>query len=89
MSDNILEIRDLVVQFCKMVNTQFSTYVKCIRIDNGKEFDMSLFYKSTGIIHQTSCPYTPQQNGVAEQKNRHLAETCRSMLHAKNVPGRF
>lgn len=30
-----------------------------------------------------------QQNGVAERKNRHLAETCRSMLHAKNVPGRF
>lgn len=30
-----------------------------------------------------------QQNGVAERKNRHLAEICRSMLHAKNVLGRF
>ncbi|RVW83189.1 Retrovirus-related Pol polyprotein from transposon TNT 1-94 [Vitis vinifera] len=30
-----------------------------------------------------------EQNGVAERKNRHLAEICRSMLHAKNVPGRF
>lgn len=31
----------------------------------------------------------PQQNGVAERKNRHLAETCRSMLHAKNVRPRI
>uniref|UniRef100_A0A2N9FG96 CCHC-type domain-containing protein n=1 Tax=Fagus sylvatica TaxID=28930 RepID=A0A2N9FG96_FAGSY len=36
-----------------------------------------------------TCANTPQQNGVAERKNRHLAEVCRSMLHAKNVPGRF
>ncbi|RVW91817.1 Retrovirus-related Pol polyprotein from transposon TNT 1-94 [Vitis vinifera] len=36
-----------------------------------------------------TCANTPQQNGVAERKNRHLAEICRSMLHAKNVPGRF
>ncbi|KAF7815252.1 Retrovirus-related Pol polyprotein from transposon TNT 1-94 [Senna tora] len=31
----------------------------------------------------------PSQIGVAERKNRHLAEICRSMLHAKNVPPRF
>ncbi|CAL5324316.1 unnamed protein product [Camellia sinensis] len=36
-----------------------------------------------------TCANTPQQNGVAERKNRHLAKICRSMLHAKNVPGRF
>ena len=38
---------------------------------------------------ELTCPYTPQQNGVAERKNKHLAEICRSMMHAKNVPGRF
>lgn len=42
-----------------------------------------------GIIHQTSCPYTPQQNGVTERKNRHLMEVVRSMMFHTNVPKRF
>nr|KAJ0198596.1 hypothetical protein LSAT_V11C700365700 [Lactuca sativa] len=32
------------------------------------------------IIHQTTAPYTPQQNGVAERKNRTLKEMVNSML---------
>ncbi|KAL1224867.1 Retrovirus-related Pol polyprotein from transposon RE1 [Cardamine amara subsp. amara] len=40
-------------------------------------------------MHQTSCPYTPQQNGVAERKNRHLMEVARSMMFNTNVPRRF
>jgi hypothetical protein len=42
--------------------------------------------KSVGILHQTSCPNTPQQNGVAERKNRHLLEITRSLLIGSNVP---
>lgn len=41
------------------------------------------------IRRQLTCPNTPQQNGVAERKNRHLAEICKSMLHSMNVPARF
>src|SRR3954466_10553246 len=41
---------------------------------------------SNGILHQTSCPHTPQQNGVAEHKNRHLVETTRTLLLHGNVP---
>lgn len=39
-----------------------------------------------GIIHKTSCTYTPQQNGVAERKNRHLMEVARSMMFHTNFP---
>ena len=41
------------------------------------------------IVHQTSCPYTPQQNGAAERKNMHLMEVARSMMFHCNVPKRF
>ena len=41
-----------------------------------------------GFYH-TSCPYTPQQNGVDERKNRHLMEVARSMMFHKSVPKRF
>ncbi|RVW30591.1 Retrovirus-related Pol polyprotein from transposon TNT 1-94 [Vitis vinifera] len=38
------------------------------------------FMSHHGILHQSSCAHTPQQNGVAERKNRHLVETAHSSL---------
>ena len=38
------------------------------------------------MLHQTSCTNTPQQNGVAERKNRHLLEIARSMMFSMQVP---
>ncbi|KAI3824291.1 hypothetical protein L1987_05744 [Smallanthus sonchifolius] len=57
--------------------------VRRIRSDNGTEFKnnlMELFCLKKGIRHEFSAPYTPQQNGVAERKNRTLIETARTML---------
>jgi hypothetical protein len=39
-----------------------------------------------GIIHQTICPDTPSQNGVAERENRHLLEVAISLMFQMNVP---
>ena len=44
---------------------------------------------SHGIFHQSSCAYTPQQNGVAKCKNRHLVKTARTLLLHHKVPQRF
>ena len=44
---------------------------------------------SHGILHQSSCAYTLQQNGVAERKNRYLVETARTLLLHHKVPQRF
>ncbi|KAF7827584.1 Retrovirus-related Pol polyprotein from transposon TNT 1-94 [Senna tora] len=66
--------------------------ILCLRTDNGGEYtskEFSEYLRQNKIRRQLTCPGTPQQNGVAERKNRHLAEICRSMLHAKNVPPRF
>nr|GEY52524.1 zinc finger, CCHC-type [Tanacetum cinerariifolium] len=43
---------------------------------------------SVGIIHETKAPYTPQQNGVAERKNRALKEMVNSMLSYSVIESR-
>ena len=42
-----------------------------------------------GIIYQSSCVNTPQQNGVAKQKNRHLLEVSHSIMFTSNIPKDF
>nr|KAJ0226961.1 hypothetical protein LSAT_V11C100031640 [Lactuca sativa] len=54
--------------------------IKVLRTDIGGEYYDPVYFESTGIIHQTTAPYTPQQNGLAERKNRTLKEMVNSML---------
>ncbi|BBH08832.1 hypothetical protein Prudu_021148 [Prunus dulcis] len=42
-----------------------------------------------GIVRRLSCPYTPQQNGLAERKNRHIVETAITLLTTAALPGQF
>ena len=66
--------------------------VKILRSDNGGEYESKEFAeycKSRGIRRETSVPYTPQQNGVAERMNRTLMEAVRSMLHHAKLPQKF
>ena len=79
-------------EFKLMVESEVGNKIQCLRTDNGGEYisdEFSSYLIQCKIRRQLTCPNTPQQNGVAERKNKHLAEICRSMLHAKNVPGRF
>ena len=75
-----------------MVKTQFNSHVKPFRSDNGKEYVNNIFgqfLQSLVNIHQTSCPYTPEQNGVAERKHHHLIETVVTLLHQSHLPVSF
>ncbi|RVW71473.1 Retrovirus-related Pol polyprotein from transposon TNT 1-94 [Vitis vinifera] len=47
------------------------------------------FLAQEGIVHLSSCVDTPQQNGIAERKNRHLLEVARSLMFSMNVPKLF
>ena len=63
-----------------------------LRSDNAREYfstPFTSFMSQHGILHQSSCAHTPQQNGVAERKNRHLVETARTLLLHNHVPFRF
>ncbi|GJV20760.1 zinc finger, CCHC-type containing protein [Tanacetum coccineum] len=62
------------------VELQRQDLIKVLRTDRGGEYYDPVYFQSTGIIHQTTAPYTPQQNGVAERKNRTLKEMVNSML---------
>ncbi|KAF3646377.1 hypothetical protein FXO38_19192 [Capsicum annuum] len=78
--------------FTQICQDAINKIVKVIRTDNGSEFVndscTSLFTK-LGIIHQRSCPYTPQQNGIAERKHRHILEVTRAIRLQSHIPLRF
>jgi hypothetical protein len=66
--------------------------IKKIRSDNGTEFKNSQiegFLEEEGIKHEFSSPYTPQQNGVVERKNRTLLDMARTILDQYKTPDRF
>lgn len=78
--------------FINMLENQFNTTVKNIRSDNGLEFTSSeatQFFLDKGIIHQKSCPYTPQQNSVVERKHKHLLETAKALVFQSKLPLRY
>ena len=71
------------------VENQLEKKIKVIRSDRGGEYEsaaFSDFCAQNGIVHQTTAPYTPQQNGVAERKNRTLKEMINSMLNSSGLP---
>ncbi|GJT62079.1 retrovirus-related pol polyprotein from transposon TNT 1-94 [Tanacetum coccineum] len=70
----------------------FKTTIKTIWSDNGTEFlnsSLSDFFSQHGIIHQTICPYTPQQNARVERKHKQLLEIARELKLQANFPIHF
>ncbi|XP_013601587.1 PREDICTED: uncharacterized protein LOC106309050 [Brassica oleracea var. oleracea] len=89
-NDFLLKDCDLVSQqirnFLVMIERQFSKKVKTIRSDNGTEFTcLSRFFREEGVIHETSCVYTPQQNGRVERKHRHIFNVARALRFQANL----
>ncbi|WKA00249.1 hypothetical protein VitviT2T_018628 [Vitis vinifera] len=75
--------------FKKMVETQSGQNVKVLRTDNGGEYiskEFNVFCQEAGIVHQLTAPYSPQQNGISERKNRTVMEMARCMLFEKKLP---
>ncbi|KAK1605542.1 hypothetical protein QYE76_029215 [Lolium multiflorum] len=77
------ETQQIFIDFATEVQRQHNLLIKAIRSDNGSEFKnytLNDFLSDEGIRHQYSAAYTPQQNGVAERKNRTLLDMARSMM---------
>lgn len=74
------------------MKTQFGVSIKILRSDNGSEFlnaPLKALLDSLGVIHQTSCVYTPQQNGKVERKHRHLLNVAKALRFQASLPIHF
>lgn len=74
--------------FISYVYTQFSCAIKVLRTDNGTKFcnkKCNNLFSRLGIVHQTSCIYTPQQNGIVERKHQHLVQVARSLVLTSGI----
>jgi transposase InsO family protein len=63
--------------------------IKVLISDNGGEYtsrDFNDFCIVAGIKREYTVPYNPQQNGVAERKNRSIVEATKAMIHDQNLP---
>ncbi|GKB97614.1 putative ribonuclease H-like domain-containing protein, partial [Tanacetum coccineum] len=86
------ETSGILKSFITGVENLIDQRVKVIRCDNGTEFknkEMNQFYERKGIKREFSVARTPQQNGVAERKNRTLIEAARTMLADSKLPTTF
>ena len=72
-----------------MVEREIERKIKCLRSDGGKEYfsgQFNSYLQQTGIRREFSCRYTPEQDGVAERKNRSIVDAARAMLEEKSMP---
>jgi transposase InsO family protein len=86
------QTQDTLKGFLRRAQNEFGLRIKKIRSDNWTEFKNSQiegFLEDEGIKHEFSSPYTPQQNGVVERKNRTLLDMARTMLDEYKTPDRF
>jgi transposase InsO family protein len=86
------EFFEIYAAFRALIKTQHSVVIKCFRCDLGGEYTSNKFCQMLaldGTIHQTSYIDTPEQNGVAKRKHRHIVETTCSLLLSAFVPNEF
>jgi hypothetical protein len=91
-SINFMKNKKEAVQHVKNYLTRLKTQgklPKAVRFDNGKEFlndELKEWCAQQGINIQTTAPYSPSQNGVAERMNRTIVEIARAMIRANQLP---
>ena len=89
---NRAKLYSIFQKFYAEILTQFNISIRVLCSDNVMEYFSApfiSFMSQHGILHQSSCAHTPQQNGVAERKNCYLTEIARTLLLHYYVHFRF
>ncbi|KAA0031828.1 copia protein [Cucumis melo var. makuwa] len=86
------EVFGMFKRFIALVEKESGYYIKALRSNRGGEFtsnEFKTFCAENGIRRPMTVPFTPQQNGVVERKNRTILNMARSMLKCKKMPKEF
>ena len=79
-------------EFLAEAEKQLGKSLKTLRSDRGGEYldnEFEDYLLEHGIVSQLTAPGTPQQNGVAERRNRTLLDMVRSMMSYSSLPQIF
>lgn len=82
------EVTQIAIDYLEALHTQFGKWPKTFRSDRGKEYLNDRFQRyltRRGIKSEFTVGYAPEQNGIAERKNRTLMEAARSMLSSSRL----
>jgi hypothetical protein len=82
------EVFNKFQEFKAEIENLTSKKIKTLRTDNGGEYtskEFVAFCKSTGIRRELTVPHNPQQNGVAERKNRSIEETMKALMNNQGL----
>lgn len=82
------EVKEKTIQFIERMRTQLNEIPRTFRTDRGTEFlneILQSYLMDNGIKFECTVGYSPQQNGIAERKNRTLVEAARTMLIASDL----
>ncbi|KAM1171417.1 hypothetical protein ACFX2G_022142 [Malus domestica] len=88
-TDQKSEVFEAFKKFKAAIENEGGCKIKVMRSDQGGEFtskEFQEFYEANGIRRPLTVPRSPQQNGVAERKNRTILDMARSMLKSKRLP---
>ena len=83
------EVFERFKEFKALVENLSEKKMKILRSDNGGEFtsnEFNEYCKEAGIKRELTIPYSPQQNDVAETKNKSIMGAVKSMIHDQDLP---
>ncbi|KAG7552793.1 Integrase catalytic core [Arabidopsis thaliana x Arabidopsis arenosa] len=84
---NKSQVAQIFPLFQALVENRFESKITTLYSDNGGEFiGLRQYLSSKGISHLTTPPHTPEHNGIAERKHRHIVETGLTLLHHAGIP---
>ena len=80
------------MEYKAMVEKQKGKKIKFVQSDNEMEYcnrDFDTFLAKQGILRRLTVAHTPEQNGIAERKNRTLCETARCLMIGSDISQGF